>query len=81
MKKNWYGNLKRICGLSFCGSGHVPSSLLYPMSGRSEDSYIFFVCQLVKALVSESVTRSPIELFWTAKNMKNSKLKYGKLMI
>ena len=33
---------------------------------------LFFVCQLVKSSVSESVSqsviRSPIELFWTAKN-------------
>ena len=36
---------------------------------------LFFICQLVKSnsqWVSESVTRSPIELFWTAKKINHN---------
>ena len=41
------------------------------MSGRSEVNWIVFCMTFSKVLsqsVSESVTRSPIELLWTAKN-------------
>ena len=46
------------------------------MSGRSEDNYIGFfymsICKVLSQWVSESVTRSPIELFWTAKKINHN---------
>ena len=42
------------------------------MSGKSEVNWIVFCITNSKVLsqsVSQSVTRSPIELFWTAKNI------------
>ena len=42
------------------------------MSQRSQVSRVALCMSKVKVLsVSESVTRSPIELFWTAKNVSN----------
>ena len=38
------------------------------VSQRSQVSRVF-VCQVVKSSVTQWVTRSPIELFWTAKNI------------
>ena len=58
--------------LSKCWSGNVSSFNTGKMSQRSHHRSLgsLFECQVVKSWVPQSLTRSPIDLFWTAKNWK-----------